>query len=171
MERRRNVLRCAVALIATAGIGLAALPFVRSLGPNDEAIANVPRIDVSALSPGDFSFVGPIARRGSGIRYLALRDYDDTVHVFEFTTAEGGYLMPGRDWFHIEAVCLDFGPDLENNKLARSGRLRCRRSEWGSVRDDWEWTYSGKNLRSTTADLYVPQDCEDGKFVYIGYDC
>lgn len=149
------------------GLAAAAIPFLKSLAPTDRAEAaraawSMP--DPPPLEPGQVLIrdVQPGRRSDDadgttlrwGSRDMIIRDLAGRYHWFRLPTWEGKFLMPNFVWGQWEGLCEDFGPTMDDGRLARDATIQCNDPDFGNwPARDATWHINGKALDDRFPDL------------------
>ena len=95
---RKKILISCVSIMVLFGVGLASIPFLKSMNPSEKAKAARSQHDISSLKPGDYIFEN--FGRGSAWdeKVLIVRDWDGSIYSFLLPTEEGKVTMPDTRW-------------------------------------------------------------------------
>ena len=155
MNNREVLTKLTKILIIIGAIGIA-IPFTLSLLPSEKAKNSLYETDISKLKPGGFIQVDEL----NGIKVFIIKDWDKTVYAYAIPYKESvGYLMPDIHWWKYDNfLCKNFGPDIVNEKIKKSGSIKChdKKLHERGVRE-YIWSYAGKNQGKFTDDLPVPK--------------
>jgi hypothetical protein len=158
--------------LGIVAVVLAALPFMASLQPSASAGAQLPRIDVSRLSPGHYMSADLPTEQVSGIRLLIIRGRDGALSVYRLPTSRGKVRLPDVTWFREGPECETFGSDSDGDVVRAESVIRCQDAalidkypEWSS---EWRWSLGGKNLGTGTEDLPRAKYVLEGKSIVYG---
>jgi len=137
---KRRALIYGVVGLAVVGATFVALPFGKSLAPNDRARSSLPLIDVADLGVGEFRVVESQDKR---IYVLQLATNQFT--ALWVPVQDSSVVMPDMHWFRPAGLCRDFGPDHEGGVLVPNARFTChdvRPERW--PQDAWLWDAAGR---------------------------
>ncbi len=131
----RKTLRVILGCLATFGVLIGSVPFVRSLLPTDRVRQSAMHIfDVSRLNPGEYR----VERINGRVAYIVHKP-DQTWRVFAFDERDGKVPMPDVHWWRRSGYsCADFGLTTTNGKVTATSRFRCA----DPIPEYWEWYFS-----------------------------
>ena len=122
------------------GAGIAAVPFVKSLGPNDKGRASLLEVDISDLA---IDHVKIIDR--SRIRIFLERLPPDEVIALVVPVQDGAVRMPDEKWWRLWSSCRNFGPENKSGQLTNGGSFRCRDPDVDeALARLWVWDAAGR---------------------------
>ena len=159
-----------------AGLVYLAVPFVRSLSPSAEAVANLPHVDISMVAPGTIVLLKhpkPFALwNGYTNSVLVYRRIDASVVAWEVPAKDGAVGLPDLRWWRPIYACENFGPVYRDGLVDESKPLECHDlkmpSEWWA--EQWRWNTEGKNLLGMVDDMPRAEGTIHGKYFVIGED-
>lgn len=170
---RKNVLLVCVVITILSGVLLSMTPFIESLKPNAKAIAALPRISLSNISPGEFIILDHPAYGAmyNGYKWsiLIYRRYDGIFKVWDIPT-KGQYVgLPDLHWWRPVFACLEFGPTKISGKVDESLPIKCHDTETNDNQwyMKWEWDINGVTLSGGIDSLNITKGIvEGGYFVF-----
>ena len=147
----RGTLRGAAVSMLVIGLGITAVPFVASLGPNAKGDAALTRISISDLAPGHarlHTLGEPLW--GNDVRHgvLLVHRADGRFQAWDVPVREGRVLMPQfRHWFGALQPCANFGPTVREGMIDELAPITCHDVELPAQRaEGWRWSLDGKSF-------------------------
>lgn len=164
---KRGVLISTVVLLALIGIAGIARLFLSSLKPSERAYAEIPRVRLPVLGPGEFTYINdPTALDNWPSDLLLVRRRDGSLKVWIIPTRNGVHLLPDVHWWRQGNSCPRFEPDFQ------TGVIACIGSEFGEwANQAYRWDLNGKNINGQADDMQEIRGREDGgEFVFMPMD-
>lgn len=160
MNQRKKVLWGLLGALGLLGMAGASIPFFRSLSPSASSGADLPHIDVSKMSAGQYIKYESGFDSAFGEIYFIVKEAPEKYRVFFLATQKGNVVLPDIYGSFSGLWCSDFRPDSEGAILAVGGYFRCHdgpEQTWGydgrHHNDKWSadlpevaWSLSGKHL-------------------------
>ena len=169
---KKSILTKTTASIALLGLIVASIPFIESLRPNARAVANLPHIDLSEISPGHYSLKHPEQAdlfRGYKWAVFVYRKYDGSVKLWNVPVRKGKVGMPDLHWWQPIYECENFGPTVVNGRVQEDQPITCHDPEihesWKKV---WKWDINGKNVKDSYYDLEPTKGSVEGNYFIVG---
>ena len=167
-------LQVLITIVALVGVVFFSIPFIRSMLPSERAVSNLPHVNISAISPGQFVLLEHPRPyeiwKGYLLSILVYRRSIDSVIVWEVPARGGSVGMPDRHWWRPFYDCENFGPTFINGVVDESQPIKCHDStmpsKWWS--EHWQWSIEGKNLAGFVDDLKRAEGEIHGEYFVIG---
>jgi hypothetical protein len=162
----RRALTFTASAIASIGLAVVVYALGHSLAPTARAEAELPRVLLPVLSPGQFAFIEhPRPALAARTDLLFLRTAEGELRIFEIPTVKGKHTMPDRAWWRPGHLCRRFEPNFE------MGEFQCNdpaAHTW--VQEKFRWSLSGKTLSPQAVEdmIAVPGRVEAGGYFVIG---
>lgn len=168
MAKPRKFYVAIVSLLGGVGLIFTSVPFVSSLGPSENAKAemaswNTPpepslepgQVLVRQISKSD-RWDGPDGSWGPiwGKRDLLIRDYEGVYYSFRVPTWQGKVVLPKIAWGQWEGECTSFGPQTTNGRLEVGTTIQCNDPDYRPWFEEApKWSVEGKSLVAPYPDL------------------
>lgn len=158
---RKSLLVITTSIFICIGVIYLSIVFASSLRPSARAEANRPHFNISELEIGTFQNLNT-----ESDRYLVIKDYDSTLHVYWLPFRNDKVYLPDEMWFRAYYPCSNFGPEMnEERKIKKDGRIICHDTE--NFLPEHSWTYRGHNLGKYTEDMAPAKFRIDQSFLVI----
>lgn len=125
-----------------------------TLNPTPDSDAKLPEVNASKLEPGEYTEVN--FRRW---KVFVLRKWNNEIKVYTvpFDYQKDFYMLPDWHWWRPTFRCKSFGPEIENNKLKKSGQFKCHDKDWYSQKPkSLMWDYDGITSGKYTDNMETP---------------
>ena len=169
----RRVLKWIVLVLLLVGLVAACTPFFQSFFPNSKSRAELSRIPVSDLQPGEYRFVRtgyPHGVRKLGWGVMLVRRWSGELNVWNVWVGEGSMVvMPDLTWNRPGVLCKDFRPS-DNFSVSEVGAtIECWDEDLSpGMRQELRWSIDGKALGEYHADMSKVDGYDDGEDFMIG---
>ena len=148
---KRKILVAATSLIILLGALLVARMLFAVMLPSAKAEADLPRIDMSKINPGDtLLHTIPSAPGPEGYFWgvFIYKKHDGTIKIWNVSVKNNAVGMPDRHWWLPIYACQDFGPTRVNGVVDEARPIKCHDpklpSDWWDTA--WHWDIDGQNL-------------------------
>jgi hypothetical protein len=157
MNQRRKFLVTGLGICLVIALAAIATPFALSLLPSERTLADLPRIHIPELKPGEFIFTSdPTELTNWPSVLLILRQPNGRLMVWRIPKQDGAYAMPDTHWWRPGYKCMKFEPNfIENTISCRDSKL----DPW--FKDAFRWSLDGKNLSGEVDNMPVAKGTED----------
>lgn len=171
MKPKPILISSTIGLLAI-GVILAAIPFLRSMGPTAQAFNDLPRINIAGIAPGEYRLESYIPTHTSAdewrLQAFVYKKINGEINAWRLFSKNGAVGMPDLRWVRPMFECKKFGPTEINGNIDETKPITCHDDDVSDYwRKEWRWTIDGKNMGNMVEDMDSISGSIEGDFFVV----